>query len=311
MTKAKRDSLISSLLIRLVRAWAGLPVRLAQSVGAGIGWCADIIPNRERWVATRNLDACFPELDDAARARFRRRVMMQTGRLMGEMPAAWFRPLAYWSERIDARDFEHHLRTLLEGGRGLIVAAPHLGNWEISLIVLSRVAPITAMYRPPRQPVLVPLLMQGREKGGAVLVPATARGVKAMQGALARGEMVGILPDQAPKKAAAGAGEFAPFFGLPAYTMTLVPRLARRRGAPVVFVFAERLPGGRFVMRWVDAPEDIRAEEDETAVAALNQGVEACVRRCPEQYLWSYKRFVPTPPGVRSVYARRKNKDPA
>jgi len=150
--------------------------------------------------------------------------------------------------------------------------------------------------------------MRGREKGGATLVPASARGVRAMHAALSRGEIVGILPDQAPKQAKGGTGEYAPFFGVPAYTMTLVPRFARRIGAPVVFVFAERVGWGKFVLRWCEANEGIRAADDVEAVTALNAGVEQCVNRRPEQYLWTYKRFAPKPPSGKSVYSRRKKK---
>ena len=296
----------AAALVWLARAWARVPVSLAQRFGASLGFLADLIPNRERWVASRNIDYCFDALDEHERRRLRRAVMTETGKLFFEMPAAWFRPLAYWESRIDTGGFEEYARGLLAQGKGLIVAAPHLGNWEISLIVVARIGPITAMYRPPRQPIVEPMLMRGREKGGALLVPATARGVKAMHSALARGEMVGILPDQAPKKAGSGAGEFAPFFGLPAYTMTLVPRLARRRGAPVVYVFAQRLAGGRFVLRWCEEGPDIRGADELAGVAALNAGVERCVRRCPEQYLWTYKRFSPIPAGVKSIYSPKR-----
>ena len=70
---------------------------------------------------------------------------------------------------------------------------------------------------------------------------------------LERGEYAGILPDQEPK-AETGA-VFAPFFGVPAYTMLLVNRLARRTGARVIFLFAERLgPREGFRVHCIAAP---------------------------------------------------------
>ena len=303
--------LAGTLILWLARSWSLLPVSLAQRIGVLFGLVVDLFPNRERDVAAINIAACFPDEAPADRKRLRRRVLAASGRLFCEMPATWFKPLSYWDKRVDSAGFEAHARTLLEAGKGLLVAAPHLGNWEITLIILTRIAPVTAMYRPPRQQALEPLLMAGREKGGARMVPATGGGVRAVHAALRRGDIAGILPDQSPKIAdGRGAGVFAPFFGIPAFTMTLVSRLARRSGAPVVFVFAERLRNGRYRIRWCDAPAGIDGEEPAVAAAALNAGVEQCVRRRPDQYLWTYKRFAPAPPGSPWLYSRKRKARP-
>ena len=119
--------------------------------------------------------------------------------------------------------------------------------------------------------------------------------------ALKRGEYVGILPDQEPK--ADRGALFAPLFGVPAFTMLLVSRLARKTGARVVFMFAERLPGRRgFHVHCLPAAEDIGSENDEVAARALNEGVERCVALCPEQYIWPYKRFRHRPEGMPKLY---------
>jgi KDO2-lipid IV(A) lauroyltransferase len=94
---------------------------------------------------------------------------------------------------------------------------------------------------------------------------------------------VGLLPDQAP---GAGEGVWTEFFGRPAYTMTLAVRLQRATGAAVIMVYAERLTGGQgYHLHFEELPT---ARLDE---AALNRAIEAQVRRCPEQYLWSYNRY--------------------
>jgi len=112
---------------------------------------------------------------------------------------------------------------------------------------------------------------------------------------LVDGGVVGILPDQQPKL---GDGEFAPFFGTPALTMVLLSRLAQRTGALVLFAFAERLPrGAGFRLHVLPAPPGIADPDLPTAVAALNRGVEACVRLAPAQYQWHYKRYSIRPPG--------------
>ena len=101
--------------------------------------------------------------------------------------------------------------------------------------------------------------------------------------ALARGEAVGLLPDQAP---GVGEGVWADFFGRPAYTMTLVTRLQRVSDAAVIMAFAERLHDGRGYRLHLEPLATGDLDE-----AGLNRAIEAQVRRCPAQYLWSYNRY--------------------
>jgi KDO2-lipid IV(A) lauroyltransferase len=107
--------------------------------------------------------------------------------------------------------------------------------------------------------------------------------------------VVGLLPDQVPSR---GEGVWAPFFGRPAYTMTLPARLAREHGALVLLVWARRLPrGAGFTLHWhrLDTPLTGEAMADATI---LNAAMEGLIRACPEQYLWSYKRYK-VPAGVK------------
>jgi KDO2-lipid IV(A) lauroyltransferase len=112
--------------------------------------------------------------------------------------------------------------------------------------------------------------------------------------------VVGILPDQQPK---AGDGEFAPFFGVPALTMTLLPRLAARTDAIVLFAWCERIGADpdtgapRFALHIDPAPAELSAPDPVTGVHALNAAVEAIARRDPAQYQWTYKRYTLQPPG--------------
>ena len=118
--------------------------------------------------------------------------------------------------------------------------------------------------------------------------------------ALKGGRLLGLLPDQQPK---VGEGSFAPFFGVEALTMTLLSRLAARANVAVVFGFAERLPrGAGFRVHFLPAPAGIDAEDERTALTALNAGIEACVRVCPAQYQWTYKRFSRRPAGEANPY---------
>jgi len=141
-----------------------------------------------------------------------------------------------------------------------------------------------------------------RERMGATLVPTDSRGVRTLYQRLASGGMIGILPDQDPRE---GAGLFAPFFGVAAKTMTLLPRFAAKSGAPVILCFAERLPRGRgFHLHFTPLPPAVNDPDPARSAATVNAAVEAAVRRRPEQYQWSYKRFRTAPPGEPPRYSQ-------
>jgi len=290
--------LIISAAIRLL---AALPLRMAQGLGALIGQLFYWVPNRERRNARINIALCFPDWSAGERERLLRRSLVENAKTLAETPGIWLGDPGRWVARIRGEQGAEILQGLLHRGKGVIVAAPHLGSWEAGVHYLASVAPVTALYRSPREPALADVMRQGRSRGGARLVSTTGQGVKNLYSALRRGEMVTILPDQQPKPKTKGAGVFAPFFGVPALTMVLVSRLARSTGAAVIFSFAERLPRGTgYRTHWIEAPQGIADADPVTAATALNLGVEACVRRCPEQYQWSYKRFEAQPvPGPR------------
>jgi KDO2-lipid IV(A) lauroyltransferase len=120
------------------------------------------------------------------------------------------------------------------------------------------------------------------------MVPTDISGVRGMLKALRRGETVGILPDQAPS---AGEGVWLPFFGKPAYTMTLAGRLTESGRVRVIVGFAERLPHGRgFDLHFAPVEEPLVGDTHARA-AVINRAAESIIRRCPAQYLWGYNRY--------------------
>lgn len=288
---------VERLLAGLLHLLARLPLSVAHRMGQGLGWLMLKIPNKQRRNALINIRVCFPELDEGAARAFWRRAMLEYGKTYLEIAYLWLRP----AERVLGEIREVRGLELLgrEDGRGVIVLSPHLGAWELAGLYLSSLGPTTTLYKP--QPVLDGLIAQARARRGAVVVPITAQGIRGLLQALRRGEFVGVLPDQEPK--ADRGAVFAPFFGVPAYTMLLVSRMARKTGARVVFLIAERLPrGAGYRAHCLAAPDGIDAEDELVAASALNRGVEACIRICPEQYIWPYKRFRTRPEGMERLY---------
>ena len=293
-------SVKTALLQLIVRSLALLPLPLLRGMGRAAGWLLYRLPNRERETARVNLRLCFPQLKEEERAALLRRSLRETATTLLEMPAIWHRRSDYWLARLDPGPVREEILALHRQGRGVIVAMPHMGNFELSAPFFGHLGlPATGLYRPPRQAGLEAVMVAGRCRSGAVrMVPTTRQGIRELHRALARGEMVGILPDQQPKKGRGGTGVFAPFMGVPAWTMTLLGRLARKSGAPVYFLAFLRRPGSsryQVVGRRGDAA--IGGEDLERSAAALNAGVEAMVRLAPEQYQWTYRRFEQQPDG--------------
>jgi KDO2-lipid IV(A) lauroyltransferase len=273
----------------LLRLVARLPLPLLHLIGAALGWAVYVFSPRYRRMIVRNLD-----IAGLGTARLRAAVVCETGKGALEIPAIWLRPHDHVARLVVEASGWEHVETAAKAGRGLILLTPHLGCWEISGQYIASRMPITVMYSPPNLKSLEPLMRAGRDRGVAMnSVPADMRGVRAMLKALRRGEAIGILPDQVP---GVGEGEWVEFFGQPAYTMTLVARLAEKTGAPGLLCYSRRLSWGRgyrFEIEPLLAPRP-----PESPVRALNRSLEQLIRRCPEQYLWSYNRYK-VPAGVR------------
>jgi KDO2-lipid IV(A) lauroyltransferase len=198
--------------------------------------------------------------------------------------AIWFKSqleVLNWVKNVDGWDA---VEDAINSGKGLIFLTPHLGCFEITSLYYGAHYPMTVLYRQPRQAWLMPLIAAGRQRGKVTLAPANSQGVKLLLQALKRGEAIGILPDQAPLE---GEGEWAPFFGRPAYTMTLASKLAQKTGAQVFMAFGERLSWGRGYNIHIRA---IEAGGINTPTL-LNAEIERTIRQCPTQYLWMYDRY--------------------
>jgi Kdo2-lipid IVA lauroyltransferase/acyltransferase len=292
------------LLYALLWLAGFLPLRVLHGLGSLIGdfaWWARL---RERRITEINLALLETRGEAVSEPLDARTVLREAGKSAVEVARIWCarpeRALELVREVRGGELFEQALAS----GRGVLIAAPHLGCWELLSYWLAARTPLAIVYRPPRNAALEPLLIKARGTTRVEQVRAEGAGVRSLYRRLAAGGVVGILPDQQPKQ---GEGEFAPFFGIEALTMVLLSRLAERTAATVLFAFAERLPrGAGFRIHLQAAPPRIADTDLKAACTALNRGVEDCVRRAPNQYQWHYKRYSIRPTTTdRNPYSRR------
>ena len=247
---------------------------------------------REARVARRNLALIGPDWPPAEREALLRAVLRSTAAQLFETLRLWTRPQADNLRLVRAMHGTAAFDRAIAAGRGVIVAAPHHGNWELLNQWLAAHTPLAILYRPPESKVGEAFLRIVRAHGERVTqVRAEARGVRELFRILKAGGVVGILPDQQPR-AHGGDGVLAPFFGLPTYTMTLLGRLAERSGATVLFAWCERVDEApAFDLHLAPAPAGIDSSDAVESATAVNVAVEAIARRDLAQYQWTYKRF--------------------
>jgi KDO2-lipid IV(A) lauroyltransferase len=267
------------VLPALFRFLARLPLPVLHNLGALAGWLAWLLSATYR--RNFSIQIALAGMIDARNA-----AIAEAGKSLLELPKIWLCRQDEVVGRVVKVSGWELVDEAWAAGRGILFLTPHLGCFEVAAQYYAARRPITVLYRRPKQDWLAPLIEEGRG-ANLKLAPADLAGVRRLLKALKSGEAVGMLPDQVPGK---GEGVWVPFFGRPAYTMTLAARLAET-GATVLMAYAERLHyGAGYHLKLF--PLSGALEGDLTTRAAqLNRELEALVRLCPEQYLWGYNRY--------------------
>ena len=277
-------------MLSLVRCLSRRPLWFLHAVGAPLGWLAWLLsPSyRQRFAANAAQAGVAPA--DA------RPAIAEAGRLVMELPYLWLRPAGVPIGPHLSWHGAEHLQAALDKGQGVVILTPHMGCFEVTAQAIaerfcSAAAPITVLYRPARKAWLRALEEDSRARPGLATAPASLAGVRQMIRALRRGEAVGLLPDQVPPD---GMGLWAPFFGKPAYTMTLAARLVQQTGATALLVWGERLPrGAGYAVHFSPFDEVLPpgAEAQAECAAIVNRAMERLILQRPQQYLWGYHRY--------------------
>ena len=295
-----RARLVLTVIARLL---SRLPLRFLHAAGALLGrLVARIAPGYRQHMADNLAQAGFGGSGDSGDTRLESHAAAEAGKGIMELAWVWMRPQAEVLARTRATGWDC-VEAARAAGKGIVFLTPHLGCFEVTAQFLAnnreRGAPLTVLYRPPRKAWLAPLIEGNRARGNLKLAPADLSGVRRLARALKRGEAVGLLPDQVPSR---GEGVWAPFFGKPAYTMTLPARLRGLTDAAIILAHGERLLHGA---GWMVHFYRLDAELSDDAVEAatqINAAMEGLIRRCPQQYLWGYNRYkTPRSAGTRKV----------
>ncbi len=296
------ERLTSLAFAGLVRALSVLSIGGQRRLGRWLGGLVWRLGRTEVQTTLTNLSLCFPELSADDRSALARQSVNHTAMLLTESGALFHWPPARWRALAIEVEGAEVLDRACRQPHGVLVLAPHLGNWEFLALLLGE-RQITALYDPPRLRGLEVHIRRARNRAGANLLPIDQRGLRGLYQALKDGRVAGLLPDQVPARE---AGVYAPFFGMPALTMTFAHRLLVRTRAEVVLAAALRCPDG-FRVCYRSPDPDIRDPDPVVSATAMNRAIADLVREAPAQYQWDYKRFKRQPAGTPDPYRYRQS----
>jgi Kdo2-lipid IVA lauroyltransferase/acyltransferase len=275
----------------LIRWISSRPLGLLHAIGGLLGWLVWLCSPTYRRRLRENADLA------AVPPAARRRSIAEAGRMVAETPWLWLRADDAAIGRLVTWRNAGVLDAAVAKGGPLVILTPHMGSFEMAgrayAVRYGHRQPITVLYRPARQKALREFQEGARERPDMHTAPASLAGVRQMLRALKRGEAVGLLPDQVPPE---GQGVWAPFFGKPAYTMTLATRLLQQTGAEFHVLRCERLPRGAGYVIHVSQPLRIAPHGTDPAAlvegaTVINETMEQVIMSDPGQYLWGYNRY--------------------
>ena len=275
--------------VSLLRLVSLLPLSAGRLLGRALGRLLSYTNNYTTRVTRENIAQCFAHLDKRQQQALVQASLEHTGMLSIEMAMVWCKPPQWLNERIVDVKGKHLFDAELNKGKGLIVLAPHLGNWEALGQYLAKHASIMNMYTPPKVAEMDALIANSRTKTGAQVAPANQRGLVMLLKHLKAGHAIGILPDQVPDDKERGS-LIAPFFDRPAQTMRLVSQMLKKTQCRAIGAVAKRVDGG-FEIAFTQVPDELYSDDEVTSVTALNQLVQTLVEASPAQYQWEYRRF--------------------
>lgn len=281
------------ILLKLVLITTSLlPLKLLHIISVGIGKLTWRSNCRVRRITDKNIQLCFPSLNPQQQNELSRKTLNETCKVILEAGKVWHSSPRNALKLIKSCENEQLIQQAQQQGRGIILAVPHFGSWEMVNLYCSQHYPVTTMYSPQKNPQTDSIIKSARQRTGAKLVSADTSGIRIMSKALKNKELNMILPDQSPRD----NGKFALFFNQPCYTMTLLPKLAKKTNAVVLLAYAKRLDDSSgFKLVFKETTQDLATLELDEALNQLNSDLETIIGETPHQYQWTYNRFKKQP----------------
>ncbi len=274
-----------------------LPLPMLALCGNALGVLLYVLGRERRRVARTNLRLCFPEWPAGRREWVLFQHFCWVARSILERSLAWWASPARLRRLIRITG-EEHIKAAQ--GRPIIFLAPHFVMLDMGWTRLTLDYPMVSLYSTQKNKTFNHALLQARQRFGDAILASRQQGLRPVLKAMKEGRHFYYLPDldYGPKEAL-----FVPFFGVPAATITGLPRLAAMTQAVVVPCMVRARPWGlgyevQIGAPWADYPSsDVAAD-----VRRMNACIEDEALRMPAQYYWVHKRFKTRPDGEAYPY---------
>ncbi len=294
MTKAQEQNSTLSFYCVFV---SKQPIKFARFFAKGLAGLVNLLKISKNNDALRlNLKIALPELSDERREVIAKQAVRNELTTYFEFFSIWGSSNQKNIERVQKVHGEHLLHQALAAQKGLVLVVPHFGTWEIMNSYVAQFTEMTIMYKPVKDPGADLFVREARSREGAHLVPTDESGVRQIFKALKQGGTTVILPDHTPKQ----GGEMIPYFGFPLASSNLSAKLIQKTKAKALLLYAIRNDDG-FDMYIEEISESIYQGTANDGTFVIHQAIEDLIRRHPEHYHWTYKRFKANPK-LRALY---------
>jgi len=289
--------MLTRVALALVWLLRLLPLQWLTPLGHGLGFLLYLLGRERREVVLINLKLCFPQWTEAERRRVARAHFQAFGRSLLEHGILWWSSKARVQGLVRIEGIEHWQAV---AGRPVILLAPHFIGLDMGGVRLGSEYRVVSVYSRQKDPAFDAVLYSGRTRFVMPELYSRQEGVRSVIKALRRGLPFYYLPDM---DFGSRDSIFVPFFGVPAATITGLPRIARLAGATVVPAVARQLPGAAgYALTFYPAWRDFPSNDVERDTRRMNAFIEERVLEMPEQYYWLHKRFKTRPPGEAKYY---------
>nr|WP_315482590.1 lipid A biosynthesis acyltransferase [uncultured Undibacterium sp.] len=284
-----------AVLIMWLLHWLPLPI-LAR-IGEGIGSLLYLLLSRRRHICLTNLRLCFPQMPESERKKITRRHFQVYVRSVLERGILW------WSSEQRLRRLIHvdYAMPMAEMTKSpTIFMCPHFVSLDVAGVAVMLESSLCSIYTTQRNKSFDKALRKGRSRFRPVKLFSRAEGVKPIIRAMKENLPFFMLPDM---DFGAKDAEFVSFFGVPAATLTALPRIAAATHAKVIPVIASIRPGYdgwdvKFDKAWEDYPH----QDITSSTRFMNAYIESEILKMPAEYFWTHRRFKTRPEGEPSVY---------
>ncbi|MCZ7591213.1 MAG: hypothetical protein M5U15_03240 [Kiritimatiellae bacterium] len=255
---------------------------------------------RTRRVAEANLDLVFPDKSRAEKKRILKTSLQSFALAMLDVFWLTKDPNARLGEIVE---LDPRSNPLVQPGPMVCVTA-HLGNWEIFGMAVSRQSgePLTSVAATLKNHRVDELFNSLREATGQHVV-ARKGAARPLMKALRENRKIALVLDQNTKPIEGGV--FVDFLGRPAPISGAAALLALRTGAPLIVDVLLPIAGGRYRSRETVFIDKTGLPSDhDAAILVLTQRIadvlSEIIRRHPEYWVWSYKRWKIRPPDAKA-----------